>query len=330
MLQKIINLINPDNIDLDKLSGEELLALLANLNRYLRCLDESASVMDEDMLVDNLVSPTKEVQISALEYLSHNLGKIEDKKARATIVYYMVLNLHMFSDGNGRTARFMYDFISGDLSDENIPYYFHKDSNKTAEQKNALEISRGIADISEVNKIPDSFIGKQFDFIPPEILKNYLWITVGYSNSSPTTESIIPKHVFEQLSPKEKQDLNKILRDGYGMYLCPSGLAMLYVSNKKGELHNWIHKNQSDLAQGIGTNGRLNFSIYRNPDMIANWDVHDFRKIIEVGNKVKYARLKCLIDVFVEPEKYINSTTGNTYLLDIVGTSKSEEPKKMG
>ena len=168
-------------------------------------------------------------------------------------------------------------------------------------------------------------IGRQLGFIPQDILTNYNWITVGHTHSSPSTDSVIPNSVLEQLSEKELQDLDKILRDGYGMQLCPSGLAMLYVSNKKGQLSKWVNKNNNNISQGTGIPGRLNFSIYRNPDMVADWDIDDFREVISVGNAVKYARLKCLIDVFVEPEKYINVDSGNPYLDDILGVSKTRE-----
>lgn len=327
MINKITNLINPGNKDLSKLSKDELLELLIKLNKCLRCLDESENVIEENMLAGDLVSPTKEVQMKVLEYLTQNISKVQDKKARAAMVYYTLLNLHMFSDGNGRTSRFMYDLISGDLSEEKISYYFHKDSNYVKEQTNNLEDSKGILDIYWVNQIPDDLLRSQLSFIPKDILEKYNWITVGRTNSSPATESIVPKSVLEQLSKKELKDLDKILLDGYGQSFAPSGLAMLYVSNKKGELSEWININdrkaqELEKAGLTGMAERLNFSIYRNPDMIADWTLDDFREVINVGNAVKYARLKCLIDVFVEPEKYINANSGNTYLDDILGTSK--------
>jgi len=325
MLNKIINLINPDNKDLREMSKEEIFELLIEVNKCLRCLDESENVVEENMSAGDLVSPTKEVQTKILEYLTESLSKVQDKKARAAMVYYTLLNLHMFSDGNGRTSRFMYDLISEDLSEDNISYYFHKNSNNVEEQKNDLEVSKGILDISIVNQIPDELIGKQLGFIPQDILANYYWITVGYTNSSPSTDSIIPKSVLTQLSEKELQDLDKVLHDGYGMLLCPSGLAMLYVSNKKGQLKKWIDINNGMLSQGIGMPERLNFSIYKNPNMLADWTLDDFREIISVGNAVKYVRLKCLIDVFVEPEKYINIDSGKTYMADILGVSKEKE-----
>ena len=326
MLDKIINTINPDNKDLSELSVNEMLELLIKLNKILRCMDASENVIEENMKAGDLVSPTREVQAKTLEYLTQNMRKVQNKKARATMVYYTLLNLHMFGDGNGRTSRFMYDLISGDLSEDNISYYFHKDSNNIENQRNDLENAKGILDISVVNQIPDEFLGEQLSFIPKEVLENYNWITVGHTDSSPSTESIIPKSVLEELSKKEIQDLDKILQDGYGVRLCPSGVAILYVSNKKGQLRKWVDKNNRDIAQGIvGIQGRLNFSIYKNPDMVAEWNVDDFREIITIGNEVKYLRLKCLIDIFAEPEKYINNDSGNTYMNDILGIAK---PKK--
>lgn len=329
MLNEIINFINPDNKDLNRVSAQEMIEILSKLNRSLRGLDESENVIDENMSVGILVSPTKEVQIKTLEYLTQNMEKVQDKRAKAAMVYYTLLNLHMFNNGNGRTARFMYDLISGDLHEDNLAYYFHRNSGKIREQKRDLEYSKGIDDVACVNKIPDAFIGKQLDFIPKYVLENYSWITVGHTNTSPSTDTIIPKTALEQLSSKELQDLNKILQDGYGMLLCPSGVAMLYVSSKKGQLGDWINKNNNDLAQGIGIKGRLNFSIYRNPEMIGDWDANDFREIINVGNAVKYARLKCLIDIFAEPEKYINADTGHTYTEDILTRKITDKDQEM-
>ena len=142
MLEKIISVINPDNKDLSTLSGNEMLESLIKLNKVLRCLDDSENVLEENMEAGDLASPTKEVQLRTLEYLTQNMQKVQDKKARAAMVYYTLLNLHMFSDGNGRTSRFMYDLISGDLSEDNISYYFHKDSNNVKNQKNDLENSK--------------------------------------------------------------------------------------------------------------------------------------------------------------------------------------------
>lgn len=319
MIDKIMKEINPDNKEIDSLNSVEFLELLKNLNICLRRLSNGTDVMDENMVVGDLVSPTKEVQIAILEYLVQSLSSVEDKKAKAAMVYYTLLNLHMFSDGNGRVARFMYDLISGDMNEDNAERYYHNNDETLSNDGFDLEKDKGIDDFFYVTKIADKFIGSQFDFIPQEVLDKYWWITVGRTNSSPKLSSIIPENVLKRLSSKELLDIDKILRDGYGMKLCPSGLAMLYVSQKKGQLGEWIEKCDRNIDNGKGLSGRLNFSIFRNPSMIADWEIDDFRELVNVGNRVKFARLRCVVDMFVYPNRYVNDVTGNAYADEVLG-----------
>lgn len=331
MLDRIINIINPNNKELDTLTSDELLQMLIKLNRCLRVVDENEEVLAENMIAGNLVSPTKEVQLKTLDYLTQSMPKIQDKKAKATMMYYTLLNLHMFSNGNGRTSRFMFDLINGNLSEENLSFYFHKNSKITNSQKNNLEKTQGILDISEANQIPDDLLRHQLSFVPKEILLNYSHIMVGYNFSPKTTREIIPEAVAKELNSKELADLDKLLQDSFGVGLCPSGLAMLYVAQKRGELEKWIDLNNELFGNDPELKGRLNFPVYKRPEMISKWDTENFRDLISVGNAVKFARLKCLIDIFVEPEKNVNMQTGIPYANEILGNVKSpkdlpEEP----
>lgn len=232
MIERIKNIINPEEKPIDEMSSNEMIELLIKLNKCLRCLD-SDEVRSDGMIAGDMVAPTREVQDKVLDYLMNNISKIQDKRSKAAIIYYTLLNLHMFSDGNGRTSRFMYDLISGDLDEKNLSYYFHKDSNNTFEQKNKLELDKGILDITEVNRIPDKILSKQLDFIPKEMLDIYPWITVGHTDISPSTDRILPENVTNELSEKELKNLDVILRDGYGVNLTTSGLAMLF--RRKGK-----------------------------------------------------------------------------------------------
>ena len=325
MIDKIKKVINVDDIDLTNISVQKFLDILIKLNKSLRVLDESEEALSDNMQAGDLIAPTEEVRNAILEYLVNNMGKIENLRDRAAVVYYTLINLHMFSDGNGRTARFMYDLISGDLSDDNISYYFHSDSKQTKENNNNLEEIKGILDITDVNKFPDLILKAKLDFVPRELMENYNWITVGHSNSSPDTDKILPSDVVRNLSERELQNLDCILKDGYGMNLCPSGLAVLYVAQKKGQLEYWIDKNKSEQESEFSVPGRFNFSIYKNPDSIRDWNIEDFRELISVGNAIKFARLKSIIDIFVEPQKYIDLDSGNTYADIILGNETNQE-----
>ena len=133
MIERIKIIINPEDKQIDEMSSNEMIELLIKLNKCLRCLD-SEEVRSDGMIAGDMVAPTREVQDKVLDYLMNNISKIKDKRSKAAVTYYTLLNLHMFSDGNGRTSRFMYDLISGDLDEKNLSYYFHKDSNNTFEQ----------------------------------------------------------------------------------------------------------------------------------------------------------------------------------------------------
>lgn len=117
MIERIKNIINPEAKQIDEMSSNEMIELLIKLNKCLRCLD-SEEVRSDGMIAGDMVAPTREVQDKVLDYLMSNISKIQDKRSKAAITYYTLLNLHMFSDGNGRTARFMYDLISGDLDEK--------------------------------------------------------------------------------------------------------------------------------------------------------------------------------------------------------------------
>ena len=128
--------------------------------------------------------------------------------------------------------------------------------------------------------------------------------------------------IFVQLTPQEINDLKKILYDSTGVKFTPGGVAMLYVAQKRGQLLDWIERNKkySEDAKKYRIEGRLCFAV-ENQDLLQSWTVDDFRDVIKIGNLVKLLRLKCIIDIFVEPEKFINIDTGSTYLNEILGIS---------
>ena len=102
MIERIKNIINPEEKPIDEMSSNEMIELLIKLNKCLRCLD-SEEVRSDGMIAGDMVAPTREVQDKVLDYLMNNISKIQDKRSKAAIIYYTLLNLHMFSDGNGRT-----------------------------------------------------------------------------------------------------------------------------------------------------------------------------------------------------------------------------------
>ncbi|MCL2382756.1 MAG: Fic family protein [Oscillospiraceae bacterium] len=81
------------------------------------------------MYVGGLISPSKEIQMRIAEKGLETLPKIDDDKARAALAYYLINLLHMYSDGNGRTSRLIYEILNNPEFD--IPskseQYTHKE-----------------------------------------------------------------------------------------------------------------------------------------------------------------------------------------------------------
>ena len=314
-----------ENMSYDELinmTPEQFIKFLIYINKKLRNLDDNKAVLEEYMTAGDLVAPTNEVKEKILNYLCLSMKNCKDNISCAAMVYYTLINLHLFSDGNGRTSRYLFDLLSGNNQDENIGYYYHKEKGKNIEIKDNFELSRGILDPSRVNIIPDEIIIEKLNFIPYEILEKYSWIMVGRTYKSKEITDILPENVLKELSNQELNDLDQILSDSLGCGLTPAGLAMIYVTSKKGQLNKWLELDINNMPiefqKKCRIERRLCFPIFRNGELIADWTTEDFRTIIKIGNMIKYERLKCLIDIFATPSLYIDKDNGITYRDEII------------
>lgn len=64
-----------------------------------------------------LVSPSNEIQEKSLQNISIALKNIKRRENKALLLHYLVNELHLFSDGNGRTGRCMLDLFLNDEFD---------------------------------------------------------------------------------------------------------------------------------------------------------------------------------------------------------------------
>ena len=303
MIERFSNLRKNKNEfekQIQNLSADTFLDFLVNLNRQLRDVDENNEVLDENMEVGNLKSPTKEVQRLVMNDLIEGIKMVKEPKLRAAMTYYTLLDLHMFDNGNGRTARFMYDLFSGQISSKESDYYFHKRDSGSGNYNISFEESRKIEDVTIATQyINEKLIETVQSEIPENMREKY--ITVSYSNSTPDITQILSQNILNELDIQEINDLRKIIQDSYGQKLTPSGYAMLRVANQKGELEKWESLNKElDVMPELN---RMNFWIYKHPEMLANWTADDFRNVINYGNSIKRMQFQCLIEAFKNPER---------------------------
>ena len=298
------------------MNDEEFMNLLIDINRNLRDIDSNEDVLSEGMIAGDLVAPTKSVRENTLKKLIGYIKKENDWKDVAGLTYYTLINLHMFSDGNGRTSRFLYDLISGDISQDQFMYYFHKGEDGYYDGKEDFEYSKGILDISYVNGISNSFLEEEIKTYLekyPEINEKKIVVACGgfYTEAQRKFRKFFEENLDLDLSEIEKYSLAQILADNDGVQFTPGGIGFMMVADEKNEMNSWIKLNEEAIARvdqddsiySIVSN-RMNFSIRQHPELLASWSSDDFRKVIKYGEWAKQKQYDYMIDIFENAENY--------------------------
>lgn len=344
-MQTIINYIDDNqrfredeetfNQFIHNLDINSFIEFLIQINKKLRRIDDSrdTDIFSEGVIAGELVAATKTVRENILNQLLDYLKQTNNYHEAAVLTYYIIINLHMFSDGNGRTARFIYDLFNKSIDSENYMYYFHKENDSHYPEKAPFEETRKILDLGEVNWMCNSFLETEFKPIldaHEELKDKKIECGFGgfYANRQERIINFIKDNFNLNLTESELSELAQILSDNGGVQYTPSGIGMMYVALEKGQLNEFIKTNQKMIESFAQDDNiyrtishRMNFSLKNNIDLLKTWTSDDFRKVINIGNKVKQKQLEHLIGIFKNPDDY--SYEDNTKLKDYLVDSKS-------
>ena len=121
------------------LTGEDVKKLLTYINSKVRNIpNEENDVYNGYMVVGALISPKNDIQNRCFEKIAESLKNIKGNRNRATLLHYLVNELHLFTDGNGRTGRCIFELLT------NPEFSFEKNNNFRHTRK---EASRADGDI---------------------------------------------------------------------------------------------------------------------------------------------------------------------------------------
>lgn len=297
------------------LTPESFMEFIMTINKDLRRTDEE--IISEGVIAGELVATTKSVREETIKQLIEYLKQEPDMKEAATLIYCLIINFHMFSDGNGRTARFIYDLFSNKIDESQFMYYFHDENNQHYEGKKDFEQVRGIIDLGEINWITNSFIeGDIKDIIEeyPHLDNKIIVCGIGgfYADRQNRLEKMFKEEFNLDLTEEEYAELVQLLTDDGGVIYTPSGLGMLLVSIEKDDIEAWIKMNEEliedckdDPSIYSTVSQRMAFSIKKGKDLLSKWTSDDFRKVIKVANQAKQRQLSHLINVFINPDDYL-------------------------
>lgn len=287
------------------LSCNDVFQIAITLNKLLRNKSDEEVIAD-NMIAGELVAPTSDIRNIIVENLLNILKKMKDNRLRAELVYYTFINLHMFSDGNGRTARLMYGLLDGNL--ESKEWYIHSDDS-THEYSGNFCTYKKMLDEREINQNANDMLSKVVEVYADkyplledkEIYRTY---SSGMHGISVPIDKIIPENIRNRLTSDEKLKISIILGDNENYYSI-AGLTMLIITSENGQLNEWIKRDNENIEKCFqkGTNEdwiryRLCFSLIKNNDLLEKWSIEDWKKVIQIGNQLKVMQFNNLNEIY--------------------------------
>lgn len=290
-------------------SSNDVFQIVITLNKLLR------NKVNEDVIADNmiageLVAPTSDIRNIIVENLLNTLKNMKDNRLRAELVYYTFINLHMFSDGNGRTARLMYGLLDGKL--ESKEWYIHSDNSmhkysgdfcSYKEMLNESEINQTTNNM--LSKVAEAYANKYPLLMNKEIYRTY---SSGMHGVSVPIDEIISEDIRSRLTADEKLKISIILGDNENYYSI-AGLTMLIITDTNGQLNEWIKRNEENIEclfkNGFGEEFikyRLSFNLIKSKDLLEKWSIEDWKKVIQIGNELKCKQFNNLNEIYINQD----------------------------
>jgi|GEM_PF-4599812 len=315
---------------------QDIRRYLDHVNQRLREISskERGVLKEGKMVVASLISPNKETQMGVLDYEIDALAQMDNLRYRAISAYYIINDLHLYPDGNGRTSRAIFELLDSpdaDLSEQQN--FLSHDNNKDQLGSSdhgayKFEESKNIVATKDFNqfamlgfleemssKNDDTFISDLRDNMEARIKdngRNIFWIYGGLQNYMPGDFGIpaLNKNTgFSSLNDEEKERVCCALRDGLSR-VSVSALAMLEFYREKGQQNEFLERTKKkDTNWGYDV-----WSINIDPDQeekdffghceCEDWNKEDFLHYASLAESIKEQVLKTSVDIFANPNKY--------------------------
>lgn len=291
---------------IQNLTVDDVMKIVISLNQMLRN-KEDEEVVSDNMIAGELTAPTSDIRNDIIQNLLDTLKEMNDNELRAELVYYTFINLHMFSDGNGRTARLLYGLITGKI--ENEEWYIHSDDSMHKYDGDFCSY-REMLDESEVNynsnkllsPVIETYINKYPILLSKNMFRTY---STGTHGAALPIYEIISIEVSKQLTADEKSKIGIILEDNENFYSI-AGLTMLIITAENGQLSEWIKRDSDNtekcFQEGYGEDwmrNRLSFNLVKNKDLLLEWELEDWKKVIQIGNKLKLEQFNNMNEIYL-------------------------------
>ena len=259
-----------------------------------------------------------DIQNRCFEKIAESLKNIKGNRNRATLLHYLVNELHLFTDGNGRTGRCIFELLT------NPEFSFEKNNNFRHTRK---EASRADGDIG-TNEFESNMHVKNYQkalayasfLVYKSLLKNNLFskgvlgkcIYVAsdvelLENEYDGSKVFIPEDIRIKLSEKQLEDIDVALCDNNDTELySTAGLTMAVMQSlKESTIKEKKFEPVPDYTVCDICVGQDECYLEESKKTFDSWTKEDYLRAVKVADYIKEAKLDAMIDIFEHPENFI-------------------------
>lgn len=293
-------------------NNDDAIKVLIDTNRKVMNIADDghgfhvAKTGNSRMQAPPLIAPKKETQDRVFNYAINALQGIEVPRYRAVAAYYMINLLHLFRDGNGRTARVIFGKICGlgddvDLSEKGISARFEEE-NRLVSAKKFDELAM-FALLNDVKYNDDEIYAalwrRQKSILSDKnsIMSSIFALAVigGAFNYKTAQQALEQYDGYRQLKDEEKTRVCYAFIDHNTGPVTISGLAALQLYTEKDERDPFL----SRVKRGDGE-----WIIDINNGECAAWSAKDFLRYAEIAEKIRESLLMLEVDIFAKPNNF--------------------------
>lgn len=259
-----------------------------------------------------LVSPSNEIQEKSIQNISVALKNIKGRENIALLLHYLVNQLHLFSDGNGRTGRCMLDlFLNDEFDFDKSDICKHSDDSYDIAKISTAQLEKnyGVKSVEKAMGYTSYMIFRSLlenGMISNELNTSDCCFTLLHREGK---EPIyINEDIKDNLSAEQNYKINTALTDSSASPFESGALALLVMKKKLSQTYNF---NPELISVAFDVNDKNTFN---------GWKKEDYLLTKEIYDRIKAMSVDMMLDIFEKPENFKmneNTTMSECFLKDL-------------
>ena len=310
------------------LTGDDVRKYLIYINSKARNIPyEENQIHTGNVNAGTLISPNNDIQNRFFDKIADALKNMKDNRSRGVALHYLINELHLFEDGNGRSGRCIFELLTNpEFSFENDDNFSHNNGEYNHISTVDFEKQNGIKSYLTALTFPSFLVYKKLmndQLIPNDLPSDLAIVNTYIANpfSEKNTDLIyIDENIRQTLSDEEIKKINQALCDNndFETYSV-SGLTMMVMQHLIGE------KTEIYGGEHSGVEYLIDKDEYSDDakKIFEKWSKEDYIRAVRVSEVIKESMLEAMLDIFEHPENF-KMEDGTTFA-EILSADKGEQ-----